>query len=178
VPVTVLVGALAAILMRRSVLRATPARTFRAASAAGGGITGGRSNDGLWLFSLNGTMEPLPPGSGDRPSDDLEFEIPEEAGAGDVRSAVLTAIDPDREPDMQRGESIYQSFCISCHGPTGEGGTVEAAVLSDDLDVADVIGTAYHGVEGTAMVLFSETYSFRELHNVEAYIVDEVLADR
>ena len=40
------------------------------AGIAGGGVTGGRLNDGLWLFSLNGTIESLPPGSGDPPPDD------------------------------------------------------------------------------------------------------------
>jgi hypothetical protein len=40
------------------------------AGIAGGGVTGGRLSDGQWLFSLNGTIESLPPGSGDPPPDD------------------------------------------------------------------------------------------------------------
>jgi alcohol dehydrogenase (cytochrome c) len=148
------------------------------AGIAGGSITGGRSNDGLWLFSLNGTMEPMPPGSGDRPQDGLDIEIPEEAGPGDVRAAVLRSLDPDREANVERGQSIYQATCYACHGPTGEGGTVEGAVLGDALEVPDIIATAYTGRPGTAMVSFADSYSFQELQDVATFIVEQVIGGR
>jgi outer membrane protein assembly factor BamB len=41
------------------------------AGIAGGGVTGGRLNDGpVAVLSPNGTIESLPPGSGDPPPDD------------------------------------------------------------------------------------------------------------
>ena len=52
------------------------------AGIAGGGVTGGRLNDGLWLFSLNGTIESLPPGSGDPPPDDGDGDDETQRSAG------------------------------------------------------------------------------------------------
>jgi hypothetical protein len=70
-----------------------PAHRQYLAGIAGGGVTGGRLNDGLWLFSLNGTIESLPPGSGDPPPDD---------GDGNTetndRRAFLTQFDFSRTP--------------------------------------------------------------------------------
>lgn len=147
------------------------------AGIAGGSITGGRSNDGLWLFSLNGTMEPFPPGSGDRPNDDFDFDIPEEAGEAETRAAVQDAL-PERDADLVRGGEIYQSVCIACHGLTAEGGGVAPGVIRDDRTVADIIATAYSGIDGTAMVSFSNTYSVEELQDVATYIVERLLSQR
>jgi len=144
---------------------------------AGGGITGGRLNDGLWLFSLEGRMESLPPGSGDPPGSSGEDGLP--AGNQDpidvARRQLRDSLDFDRTADLERGAAIYATVCQACHGPNGEGGHEEGAPLAANLSIVDVVATASAGVTGTAMVSFASVYSVEELQDVASYIVAEVL---
>lgn len=143
---------------------------------AGGSITGGRPNDGLWLFSLNGRIDTLPPGSGEPPGNG-------EGGVGlgnqdpiDVaRRQLRDSLDYDRQVDLARGAEIYQTVCQACHGENGEGGHEEGAPLSGGLTVLDVVATATAGVAGTAMVSFSSVYSVEELQDVANYILQDVV---
>ena len=149
------------------------------AGIAGGGITGGRLNDGLWLFSLNGTIESLPPGSGDPPpadGDEDGDEAADAAGAGPP--AWLAELDLERAPNLARGEEIFATVCQTCHGPTGEGGHLLGAPLTDGLSIVDVVTTARSGVPGTPMAPFGNAYSVEELHDVASYIVEELLPNR
>jgi quinohemoprotein ethanol dehydrogenase len=141
------------------------------AGIAGGGVTGGRLNDGLWLFSLNGTIESLPPGSGDPPPADG-------AAAGSDgnadRRAFLAALDLARNPNLVRGGEIYAAVCTACHGPMGEGGHL-GVPFKKELTVEDIVVTARSGVDGTAMPPFASSYSLEELHDVASYIAREIL---
>lgn len=146
---------------------------------AGGGITGGRLNDGLWLFSLNGTIESLPPGSGDPPPDDDEQG--ESGDDGDLVGATpawLDDLDRNRVANLGRGGEIYTTVCETCHGPTGEGGHLLGAPISDELDIVDIISTARSGRDGTPMAPFGNNYSLEELQDVASYILGEVLPRR
>ncbi len=146
---------------------------------AGGSITGGRINDGLWLFSLNGTVESLPPGSGDPLEAPAEAGLPNpQAMPDEARAAVLAALDPTRNADLERGAAIYRSVCMACHGETGEGGHMEGAPLPTTLTVADIIATARAGVPQTAMVSFGRIYELEELQDIASYIVEELLNRR
>lgn len=139
---------------------------------AGGSITGGRPNDGLWLFSLNGEIESLPPGSGDRQSD---------AGPGNqdpidvARRQLRDQLDYDRVVDIERGAMIYETVCQACHGANGEGGHEEGAPLSAGLSILDMVATASAGVSGTAMAAFGSIYSVEELQDVVSFIQQDVL---
>jgi mono/diheme cytochrome c family protein len=146
------------------------------AGIAGGGVTGGRLNDGLWLFSLNGTLESLPPGSGSPPDDDADIADTAD-DADDATQALLAGFDPGRAPDPERGASIYRSVCQICHGPQGEGGHEQGAPLPRELTLTDIIATARSGVAGTPMVSFASTYSIDELHDVASHIVEEVIGE-
>jgi alcohol dehydrogenase (cytochrome c) len=157
------------------------------AGIAGGGVTGGRLNDGLWIFSLNGTIESLPPGSGDPPDDGDGDDDSEgdDAGDGDTgetadvvrvagAQAALADFDPDRAPDLERGATIYRTVCRICHGENGEGGQ-DGVPLPVDLTISEIIATARNGVSGTAMLSFASAYTIEELHDVASHIVEEVL---
>src|SRR5690606_37092337 len=112
------------------------------AGIAGGGVTGGRLNDGLWLFSLGGTLESLPAGSGDPPpAEDLSS-----ADAHDARDplAFLSGFDLNRTADLDRGAEIYRTVCTVCHGPTGEG-TQLGKPFTSDLALVDIIATVRSG---------------------------------
>src|SRR5690606_10906011 len=150
------------------------------AGIAGGGITGGRLNDGLWLFSLNGTIEPLPPGSGDPvPDAPAERDSAEDQDTrGADAQAPLAGLDLGRTADLARGAGIYRSVCQACHGETGEGGHEQGAPLRSELSVADIVATAGSGVPGTAMAPFAAVYSVEQLHDVASYIIQEILSRR
>jgi mono/diheme cytochrome c family protein len=146
---------------------------------AGGGITGGRLNDGLWLFSLNGTIESLPPGSGDPPPEDDDADDSDgDGGLVGANPAWLNNLDRDRVANLARGEEIYTTVCETCHGQTGEGGHLLGAPISDQLDVVDIISTARSGRPGTPMAPFGNNYSLEELQDVAGFIVGEVFPRR
>jgi hypothetical protein len=106
------------------------------AGIAGGGVTRGRLNDGLWLFSLNGTIESLPPGSGDPPPDDGDGN-----DETNDKRAFLAQLDLSRTPNLARGEEIYTTVCTACHGPMGEGGHLGGSFSVEELhDVASYVG--------------------------------------
>ena len=148
------------------------------AGIAGGGVTGGRLNDGLWLFSLNGTIESLPPGSGDPPPADTP---PSGADAdADTQTdprAFLTNFDLQRTPNLSRGAQIYTTVCQTCHGPRGEGGQL-GKPLDGDLTIEDVMATARAGVAGTSMPPFGNAYTLEQLHDVASHIVSRILPPR
>jgi mono/diheme cytochrome c family protein len=145
------------------------------AGIAGGGVTGGRLNDGLWLFSLNGTIESLPPGSGDPPPADAAQNGDDDAH--DNPRAFLAGFDLARTPNLDRGGEIYRSVCQTCHGPRGEGGQL-GKPLSRDLAIEDIMTTARSGVAGTSMPPFGNAYDVEELHDVASYVVSRVLAQQ
>ena len=97
------------------------------AGIAGGGVTGGRLNDGLWLFSLNGTIDSLPPGSGDPPPADAP---PTADAPHDDPRAFLAGFDLERTANLDRGGEIYRTVCQTCHGPMGEGGQLGKPLAS------------------------------------------------
>jgi alcohol dehydrogenase (cytochrome c) len=146
------------------------------AGIAGGGITGGRLNDGLWLFSLNGTIESLPPGSGDPPPADATPAGDADAPQHDPR-AFLAEFNLERTPNLNRGGEIYRTVCQTCHGPTGEGGQL-GKPLSNGLTVEDIMTTARSGVAGTSMPPFGNAYNLEELHDVANHIVSRILSQR
>jgi len=144
------------------------------AGIAGGGVTGGRLNDGLWLFSLNGTLESLPPGSGDPPAGETTTEADE--ARNDPR-AFLAKFDLKRTPNLNRGGEIYRNVCQTCHGPKGEGGQL-GKPLASTLSIEDIMTTARSGVAGTSMPQFGRAYSLEQLHDVASHIVSRVLPQR
>jgi mono/diheme cytochrome c family protein len=146
------------------------------AGIAGGGVTGGRLNDGLWLFSLNGTIESLPPGSGDPPPGDAPGGADADAPRDDPR-AFLANFNLQRTPSLENGAQIYAAVCQTCHGPRGEGGQL-GVPLDRGLTVEDILSTARSGVAGTSMPPFGNAYTLEQLHDVASHIVSRILPQR
>ena len=144
------------------------------AGVAGGGITGGRLNDGLWLFSLNGTIDSLPPGSGD-PAPGESNRVTD-APHEDPR-AFLASFDLGRKANLARGAEIYTSVCQTCHGAKGEGGQL-GKPLGSGLTIEDIMTIARSGVAGTSMPPFGNAYGVEELHDVASHIVSRILPQR
>src|SRR5690606_19242948 len=95
---------------------------------AGGGLYGGPKGDGIWLFSLNGTMDEVAPAA-------------QSAAAGG--GARMPA--PGRVPDLANGEAIYKAACTYCHGETGEGGEGGGKAISAALRVDGIFGVLASG---------------------------------
>jgi alcohol dehydrogenase (cytochrome c) len=102
-------------------------KQYVAVLSAGTLFGGGKKGDSVWLFSLDGKIESLPP------------EQPAGAAAGGVDL-------PAGAPDRAKGKVVYQSFCISCHGDAGIGGHGGGASLANvGKDIAGMANTAWTG---------------------------------
>jgi glucose dehydrogenase len=133
---------------------------------AGGGVfANGARGDGIWLFSLNGTIEPVVPGQ----SQGL-FGAGPGGGAG-----AAAAAEPTRAADVVNGERIYREACLPCHGARGNGGEGGGASLLNGLTVETAVAVTGGG-RGN-MPAFRDAYSADELYDVAAYIVERLAGE-
>jgi mono/diheme cytochrome c family protein len=130
---------------------------YLAVLAAGTFFTGSARGDGVWLFSLHGTMGPAAPLS-------AAALAPPDLGA-------LTM--PDGAPDLAHGKEIYNRVCVACHGPDGQGSHGEGAPLKPSLTAAAVFSTATLGRR--AMPAFRGVLSPVELRDVAGYITGQLV---
>jgi len=125
------------------------------ATYAGGSLYSGQKGDSVWLFSLKGTLKPLPP----PPS---RFNP--------ARAATVPA---GRVANLDNGRMIYQQSCIYCHGSEGEGGQGGGLPLTDALSVQDVMNIL--GTGRNAMPAFSTMMSVEQMHDAASYIVEQLV---
>lgn len=124
---------------------------------AGGSVFGnGARGDGVWLFSLNGTIEPVDPNA--------QTAAP---------PAGTASPDPAYAPDLTRGAALYRDACLPCHGASGRGGEGGGAPLSG-LSVASIMAVTATG--RNTMPAFGSVYERDELQDIAAYVA-EVLAE-
>lgn len=129
---------------------------------AGGSVyTSTARGDGLWLFSLNGTMGPLPPLP---PSAPLTFPPP---------AAAARPVMPAGPADLARGKATYNQICQTCHGPDGQGSHGAGAALQPTLTTDAVFATAATGRND--MPSFSGALSPEQLRDVAAFITEELV---
>jgi mono/diheme cytochrome c family protein len=129
---------------------------YVAVYAGGTALAPSRKSDGVWLFSLNGTMDGLPPGSANP--------------AGQFAVAEIVAPPPGRVADVELGGAIYARSCAACHGETGQGGPMGGAPLTAALTIERLMTTAANGQN--TMPAFGTILSREELHDVAGYILD------
>jgi alcohol dehydrogenase (cytochrome c) len=144
---------------------------------AGGGLfANGKRGDGVWMFSLDGKMEPVapPPPLGARPAG------PPSAGAGGPGPAAgatpagppaaTTAGASMRPPNAANGEKIYRGACLPCHGETGEGGHGGGPSLIAGQTPDKIVSVTSTGKNN--MPSFAATYSTDDMRDIASYIVD------
>ncbi len=127
------------------------------AAYAGGGLFGAAKGDGVWLFSLDGTLNQLPP--------------PTAAGPA---GPALTAPE-GRVADIANGRTLYQQSCIYCHGDTGTGGHGGGAELTAALSVQDIITMLSTG--RNAMPNFRPVMQVEQMHDIATYLAEELLQE-
>ncbi len=127
---------------------------------AGGGVfAGAPRGDGIWMFSLRGTMKSLPVGGalasgGPRP------------GGGRPPGPPAAA----RPVDLEHGKQLYAEACVACHGEAGDGGHGGGPSLVGGLPVETVIAVARAGKNN--MPPFGRVYQDPDLGDVAHYVVD------
>src|SRR6185437_4890065 len=131
--------------------------------AGGTALAGSKRNDGLWLFSLDGTMSSLPRGSADpagqfprpggppggAPGGGAPGGAPAAPGAAGVaaggRGVSAAAPTPGRVANVDHGKEIYTTTCVVCHGETGKGGSHGGAPLTHTLTRESIINVVTRG---------------------------------
>jgi quinohemoprotein ethanol dehydrogenase len=127
---------------------------------AGGGVFAGATRgDGIWMFSVKGSMKSLPTAAAGPP------------GGGFGRPPAAPA--PNRPVDVEHGRALYAEGCVACHGEAGDGGHGGGPTLVAGLAPEAIAAVA--GAGRNNMPPFGRVYSEADLRDVAAYIV-EVLA--
>ncbi len=126
--------------------------------AGGTALAGSKRSDGLWLFSLDGTVKSLPRGSADPAA------APRPAAPAGAAAPATT-----RAPDLARGKDIYTTTCVVCHGPTGLGGTHGGARLTRALTAGSVTTVLTKGRND--MPAFGSALSADQLQDLTTYVL-------
>ena len=124
---------------------------FVVAYSAGNLFAGSAKGDSVWLFALDGTMEPVEPAN-------TIMSLTNAAAEGDI--------------DFDNGRVVYETACSSCHGEDGAGGhgggPTLAAVTSTGRATQVVI-------EGSGdMPAFGAALSPEQIRDVSAFVVSQL----
>jgi quinohemoprotein ethanol dehydrogenase len=125
--------------------------------AGGTALAGSKRSDGLWLFSLQGKMDPLPAGSADpvRPGPPPGPPPPGQA---------------TRAPDIQKGKESYTTACVVCHGVNGKGGTHGGPAFTPALTREAIVNVVSHGRND--MPPFGAALSPDQMQDLSAYVLE------
>lgn len=153
--------------------------------AGGTALAGSKRSDGLWLFSLDGTLNSLPRGSAD-PAGQFPPRAPggpppaaapgaarapgAAAGAapGDSGTNSATAT-PPHAADLDKGKDIYSTTCVVCHGESGKGGSHGGAPLTASLTRESIMNTVTRGRND--MPGFGSALSPDQLADLTGYVL-------
>ncbi len=127
-------------------------RQYVAVLAAGSVAVSGPGGDSLWLFSLDGTLDEVPP-----PGESVRFSALDESGA-----------------DAAAGQVVFEQVCTLCHGPDGEGGHGGPA-FSAGLGFDDI--TQHVAAGGSEMPAFGATLTPEQIRDVSARVVEMLGGD-
>ncbi|WP_176489054.1 PQQ-binding-like beta-propeller repeat protein [Rhizorhabdus dicambivorans] len=125
--------------------------------SAGNLFAGTAKGDSLWLFSLDGKLEPV----------SAARQVADVGGAGNHGPQTVTIPVGLGEEDMRIAREDFTRVCSSCHGPAGEG-TGYGASLKKASDAGKNARTISQGRGG--MPSFSTMLSETEIGRLAAYV--------
>jgi quinohemoprotein ethanol dehydrogenase len=125
-------------------------KQYVAAYSAGNLFAGSARGDSLWLFGLDGTLDPVPqPGS-------LMTFAPGATAPGNADA----------------GATVFTSACVACHGEQGEGGHGGGPSLQASRSAAIVLQTVSEG--RNAMPAFGSALTAEQIRDVAAYVTERL----
>ena len=134
--------------------------------AAGSVYATGPHGDSVWLFSLEGDMDPIAPAA---PPQQITGIGPQ------ATPAAALAVEPiaDYTASRDSGREIYTTVCVTCHGEEGQGGHQGGVpLLGKDLTLSHIMTMATFG--RNTMPGFSAAFSREQIQDVATFILDEL----
>jgi alcohol dehydrogenase (cytochrome c) len=120
------------------------------ALSAGNQYGGSARGDSLWLFGLDGKLDPVPPGG-----------------------AVMTFAPAASGPaDLAAGKTTFDMACMFCHGEQGEGGHGGGPSLQAIKSAAVVMQTVSEGRRD--MPAFGGTFTPAQIRDVAGYVTQKL----
>jgi quinohemoprotein ethanol dehydrogenase len=144
--------------------------------AGGGTFAAAKAGDGIWMFSLDGTIAPVvsqKPVTGAAPRPGGGAGGP--GAAAELPAAAAAGVGPPaggRPPNRTNGAKMYRTACAPCHGATGEGGQGGGPTLINGLTTDKIVSVATTGRNN--MPSFGSTLTPAEINDVAAYIHEEL----
>ena len=121
-------------------------RQYVVAYSAGNLFAGSAKGDSVWLFALDGTLDPVPEAS--------ELMTLTAAAAG--------------EADLANGRAVYLTACTACHGEQGEGGHGGGPALAS-VSVGRIIQVVNEG--SGEMPPLSASLSPEQIRDVSSFVL-------
>lgn len=129
-------------------------KQYVAAYSAGNLFARSAKGDSLWLFALDGTMDPVEPANANPAARTVPAEGSHEAVSGETA-------------DLAIGQQVYQTTCRLCHGGNGQGNNGGPA-LTAGLTTEGVATIVRDG--RNAMPAFGAQLSEEQIISVGAYV--------
>jgi quinohemoprotein ethanol dehydrogenase len=137
-------------------------RQYVVVHAGGGAFANGKRGDGIWMFSLDGKIGPLP------------ASLTDATFAGFGRPGLIDALEQVTAPvDLAAGEMIYRDACRACHGETGTGGHGGGPSLLVNSAVEQIRTITTQGRNN--MPTFRAVYTPAQIRDVAEYIAQRLL---
>ena len=118
------------------------------AYSAGNLFAASAKGDSVWLFALDGTLDPVP--------------APGAAILLTLNTAAQGAADPTK------GRQVYDTACVFCHGDQGEGGHGGGKPLTNAIEPVFVVQTVSEGRR--EMPSFAGALTPEQIRDVAAYV--------
>ncbi len=132
--------------------------------AGGTALAGSKRNDGLWLFSLDGTISSLPRGSADPTG-----QFPPRGGPPGAAPPASAPLPPAAAANVDKGKEIYTTTCVVCHGESGKGGSHGGPALTRALTRDAIANVVTRGRND--MPPFGSALSPQQLNDLSAYVL-------
>ena len=140
-------------------------KQYIAIISAGSVYATGAHGDSVWLFSLDGAIEPIP-----------STALPVQT---DLRPTGTAAIAAAMEPvagytaDIESGRTIYTTVCTTCHGPDGKGGHQGGVpLIGKELTLSHIMTMATYG--RNTMPGFAAAFTREQFQDVGTFILDDM----
>ncbi len=129
------------------------------AYSAGNVFAGSAHGDSLWLFALDGKLEPAKAG---------DTQPVNAATVAPTAAAAVTG-----KADVKAGETLYKQTCLPCHGEDGLGGHGGGKTLVELKSAADAITVISSGRNN--MPAFKAALTAEQIRDVGSFVVDVLI---